>query len=497
MRSISYAKALIYSCLAVALASCNTKSETESVYEPGSLAVTAFSIQYDNKNVGVDSAYFAIDLNNGVIYNPDSLAPGTKIDKLIPVIKYNSSVESATITMTGGQTRTGSVDYATNPTDSIDFTGNVMLTLARGSYQRTYDIKVNVHRQKADSLRWDEAALTTLPSRLGAPLEQKTVALENGKTLSLIREKDNSYTLATSNDLFRNVWVKTVTTFPFTPRIESLTASGSDIYILDDNGTLYKGDLTGNWTSTGETWSQIIGSYVGSIVGIADTGSGTYFTQYPLGDLNVVSIPEDFPTSGYSNFVTLQNKWTLSPVAFFVGGREADGSLSPATWAFDGAEWIRLSDAGFPAMELASLVPYYYYRRTASGSSLEEFKVWMVMGGRQADGSANRTVYISYDNGVNWQKGSSLLQLPDVMPQFWGCDNIVSDTPMSAPLSDNWTRMFKAPAGPQRISSSYQDGNIRWDCPYIYLFGGAGPDSPCYDTIWRGVLNRLTFTPII
>jgi len=225
MRSISYAKALIYSCLAVALASCNTKSETESVYEPGSLAVTAFSIQYDNNNVGVDSAYFAIDLNNGVIYNPDSLAPGTKIDKLIPVIKYNSSVESATITMTGGQTRTGSVDYATNPTDSIDFTGNVILTLAHGSYQRTYDIKVNVHRQKADSLRWDEAALTTLPSRLGAPLEQKTVALENGKTLSLIREKDNSYTLATSNDLFRNVWVKTVTTFPFTP-IKGVTIQG-------------------------------------------------------------------------------------------------------------------------------------------------------------------------------------------------------------------------------------------------------------------------------
>ena len=49
----------------------------------------------------------------------------------------------------------------------------------------------------------------------------------------------------------------------------------------------------------------------------------------------------------------------------------------------------------------------------------------------------------------------------------------------------------------QRIPWQVEGGIITWECPYIYLIGGYGPDGKLYDTIWRGVLNRLTFTPII
>lgn len=475
---------------------CNKDSGMETYETQPTLAVTAFSLKIDPLNVGVDSVYFAIDLNHGVIYNADSLRPGTAVNKLIPVITYSSDVESATINMTGGSTRTGEVNYKENPTDSIDFTGAVTLTLAKGDHKKSYRIKVNVHKEYADSLRWDEAARTALPSRLPNPVAQKTVTLPDTTTVSFIKESDGSLTMATSRDLPKGIWSKTEVSLPFTPELGSLAACGNTLYMLDTDGMLYQGSVNGGWQSTGQVWDCMIGSYQETVVGLATADGVTSFTQYPELNINKCKVPEDFPRSGFSNFVTLKNKWTLSPVAFFTGGRKADGTLSPATWAFDGKEWIRLNDKDVPALEGASLIPYYYYRATASGAASNEFNVWMLVGGRTGDNGFNRTVYITYDNGVNWRPGSSLLQLPAVIPNMAFADNAVAGAPMSASITDNWKVAFRN-NGPQRISYDVNGETITWTCPYIFLIGGYDANGALYNTVWRGVLSRLTFVPII
>ena len=78
------------------LAACNKKSDLEAFTEQSTLAVTDFSLKADTKNPGLDSAYFAIDLDHGVIYNPDSLRPGTPINKIIPSISFSSDAVSYT-----------------------------------------------------------------------------------------------------------------------------------------------------------------------------------------------------------------------------------------------------------------------------------------------------------------------------------------------------------------------------------------------------------------
>lgn len=495
MRYNSQTKILLMLAAISLLAACNKKSDLEAFTEQSTLAVTDFSLKADTKNPGLDSAYFAIDLDHGVIYNPDSLRPGTPINKIIPSISFSSDVESAVIKMEGGTTRTGEVNYKETATDSIDFTGSVTLTLTHGEYQRTYRLKVNVHQQYADSLYWNEAARVQLPSRLPDPRSQKTVALADTTAVALILENDGSYTLSTSKRLFENTWDKKEITLPFTPRLETLAAAGSDLYMLDSTGSLFKGDLDGNWQSTGQVWQSIIGAYLNSAIGLRSVNGHTLFAQYPLTNLIEKEIPSDFPVSGYSDFVTLTNKWTLSPVAFFMGGVTADGTLSPATWAFDGAEWIRLNDGDIPALEQASLIPYYYYRSTTSGK-LDEFRVWMLLGGRKADNSINRTVYISLDNGVHWQAGSSLLQLPNIIPDMWGCNNIVASSPKSSNISDNWKIRYRR-NGRARLPYEINGDIIRWQCPYIYLIGGTDSEGNLCNSIWRGVLSRLTFVPII
>lgn len=474
----------------------NNTEEIETYYTPYNLAVTGFTLNADDSVMAnLDSVFFSIDLKNKVIFNADSLPVGTKINKLVPTLEYSSSsyVDSVKFIMAGGETRTGESDYLDSPTDSIDFTGNVKLKLVsktqEGDWTIEYKVKVLVHKEKSDSLVWGDKAYAKLPSRLGSPITQKTIDF-NGGAVSLIQESDGTYTFATSSNLFKSEWTKNAITFPFTPDVRSLTATSGKVIILDTNGNMYESTNGSSWSATGEKWTNIIGTYVDTAIGLKNGTGGLTYAQYPHKNLEEKVIDPEFPVVNGSNFVILKNKWTTSPVGFFAGGHMSDGKLSNATWAFDGKSWIKLSQGGIPALEGASMIPYYSYRYTQSDFIQTEYPVWMILGGTKSDKTLNRTIYISYDNGVNWGEGNALMQLPEEIPTMTGCDNVVMYTSRSANLSDYWTR-----AGG---STPEVDGDLlKWDCPYIYLIGGFDPNGKLYDSVWRGVLARLTFTPII
>lgn len=479
-----------------AATSCNKSSDTETFVYPANLAVTEFSLSADSKNPGLDSAYFSIDLEHKVIFNADSLRKGTRIDKVVPKITFNSTVSEATIVMTGGTTRVGEVDYQKNPTDSIDFTGKVELRIKAndGSIGTTYRLKVNVHKENPDTLVWSDFGWSQLPSRLPSPVASKSVQ-HNKKIFTLIEESDGTYTLVTSTPNFSDRTVEQLF-LPFTPQIRTLALTDNKAMMLASDGTLWESSLSMIfWNSTPEKWEAMIGAYTTSAVGIREDNGQKVFAQYPLENLNVKEIPEDFPLRGFTNLVTLVNQWTLSPVAFITGGVTADGGYSDVTWAFDGTEWIKLSQGGIPALSGASIIPYYNFRPSADGKTMIEYKVWMLIGGKRNDGEFNRTVYVSYDNGVNWAKGVNTLQLPPELPAMTDCDNVVSDKELEGNLSDAWTR--SGTSGPQKVSYTLDGDYVIWQCPYIYLLGGTLPDGTLSTKIWRGVLNRLRFMPIV
>lgn len=490
-------------CIAIAagalmFASCNEKSEVtgDEYVSPSNVAVTAFSLGSDSKVMeDLDSVFFSIDLDNGVIFNADSLPVGTKINKLVPKITYSQYVTEAKIKMEGGTTRTGEVDYTSSSTDSIDFTGKVTLTLSTsyGDYSKDYKLKVNVHKEQADSLIWGDRAVSALPSRLSSPRTQKSIDY-NGRAISLIEESDGTYTIASSTNLYESNWSKQAVTFPFVPDVRSLCATSSRLCILASDGALYESADGRSWTATGQRWASMLGAYLDTAIGLKVGTNGLEYSQYPLKELADTEADPEFPTNGFSNFVILANKWTSSPVGFFVGGVKSDGSLSNVTWAFDGRHWIKLAQGGIPAVAGASIIPYYSFRKTTSSWTQTEFPVWMVIGGRQSDGKLNRTVYISYDNGVNWGRGNEKLQLPKNIPTMTECDNVVMTTQRDANLSDYW----KGDNSGKRKINVWTEGDIiYWDCPYIYLIGGVDPTGKLCNTVWRGVLARLSFTPII
>lgn len=480
-------------------ASCNDKSDpTVDTYgEDSSVAISNFKLKADaDVLTRLDTVFFTIDLDNGVIFNADSLPAGTEVTDLIPVITYPESVKEAVITMAGGTKREGEFDYKQHPNDSVDFTGTVTLRLTSqdGENTRDYRLKVNVHKLVGDSLAWDNIAERSLPSRLDNPVNQKSVSHANS-AYTLIRESDGSLTMAFNEQMAADSWrTSEITTLPADVDLRSFTATDKDFYILAADGALWQSADAVSWSATGETWSAITGGYGDVALGI-DAAARNH-VSYPA-KYQPIALEADFPRTGLSNMGIMTTKWSVNPIALVAGGYDADGKPSPTVWAFDGRAWAQIANAGMPALADASLIPYTFYR---SGTVLwmqTEYSVWLVTGGRTADGSLNRDVLLSYDNGVTWTKAVDYMQLPEMIPSMYATDALVINYERKADLADNWLKMPSRRI-PRRLIDYTLDGyEITWKCPYIYLFGGYDAEGRLYNTIWRGVLNRLVFTPIV
>lgn len=505
--SLSYLNRPFYWILAITiiLSSCNAKEENEPEAVTDSLAITAFTIRPNSKILAnLDSVFFSIDLKNGVIFNADSLPKGTNISKLGVNITFAQTPDYATIEMIGGSEREGTIDYKSNSSDTLDFTGNVALTIGIGEISKTYRLKVNVHKTNPDALIWDNIARATLPSRLANPVAQKSVEYVDDDILCCIQEADGSYTLAVSNNLFTNQWNKFEVALPVNANIRSFNAINDDLYILDNNNKLYTSHLNQEsisaWQYTGKDMAFVIGKYQNCILGAARSNSGklihTCWPENP--EMTQSEVTDDFPIKDFSNLALISSQWSKYPTAMLAGGVLRNGNVSDAIWGFDGNEWCKLASSELAALRGAALIPYYSYRKTSSLWLQTEFPAWLLLGGQKSDGSYNSQVMISYDNCLNWIKGSELLTLPTEMAPAVGADPIVMSHPATANLADAWTNIsLPGKIRQRRLQYETNGYQINWQCPYIYLLGGSTVNTQLQNIIWRGVLARLTFTPLI
>ena len=94
-------------------------------------------------------------------------------------------------------------------------------------------------------------------------------------------------------------------------------------------------------------------------------------------------------------------------------------------------------------------------------------------------------------------EAGSLLQLPDYIHSFYQADAVIATSPMDASIGNGWkTRASRRPGDVRRISYFTDGSNVKWDCPYIYMFGGRNEGGSLNPAIWRAVLARLTFAPL-
>lgn len=494
----------VLAALVISAVSCNSNEENEDidiVVTQSIVAITKFNLQAnDSVMAHLDSVFFSIDLNNGVIFNADSLPKGTNVSKLIPSITFANTMYKAKLKFVQENGTDTIVDYLTNPDDTIDFSKPVILDVVAQDTTSafTYTIKVNVHNQEPDSLMWDKMATSPLPSRYSNPVAQKTL-FKDSTAYCFIEERTGEYTLSTSRELNEGVWNKENVVFEFTPDVESFTSTTDSFWMLSKEGNLYESQNGSVWENTGTTWVSITGGYGSVLLGIRENEDNFLHTCYPMPEgYKETVIDPQFPIYDTSALGVMQTNWADTDFAILTGGKTADGSLSNAVWAFDGDSWAIINDTDLPALYQPMMARYVVYRDTPYIFLKRVLDVWLLFGGIDEKNEMNRVIYVSYNNGVNWFKASDLMQLPKFVPTLKGADVIVADYNLTADLSDAWT-VQESPENTTRTRASYTiDGfDITWVCPYMYIFGGYESNDLLSTNIWRGVIARLTFTPII
>lgn len=499
-------KSIIYmiavAIMTLAVTSCNQDVVTEEEVLSSSAQVKSFSLKADKKVLeNLDRIYFTIDLNNSRIYNADSMPYGTDIRKLLPSLSVASS-SSIEFIISGAKLHSDTTyNYLSNPNDTIDFSGKTILRVVSADEKTTrdYQVFINVHQMKPDSLYWNETAKSELPTTIASPTAQKAIEYD-GKVICLA-QGDGKYTWASTENPGLNNWEIKDVTFPFTPDVESLAASTDAIYMLDTDGNLYSSTDATTWNPCGQKWHSILGQYMASVVGVESRSDGYYHAQYPASsNFSSTKIEADFPIDGTSQLVEYSNEWSQASQAIMTGGLKADGTPTSATWGFDGRNWGKISESKLPALSGMTLFPYFGYRTNTTKWTVTKATIWVAMGGRDAQGKAQREVYYSYDSGVNWKTSDYLMQLPEYIPDFYDAQALIFTEVIASRGFSAWQEMpSKALPGCWDINKAFSRASrpiTEWECPYIYLFGGKDSNGNTYDTVWRGVINRLTFKPL-
>lgn len=500
----------IYMLLALAvpgfIASCNSDDDNkdesgQEVVITTSLAVNSFSLEKNDEVLAnLDSVFFTIDLDRALVYNADSLPKGTDVSKLVVNIGL-PTVSEATLSYTDVAGEQHSIDYLTTKTDSIDFSGNsVKLHLV--SYNqvdsRDYEIKINVHKMVPDSLYWDKAAMRKLPTTLSAPAEQRTVEL--GDEVLCFTRSEQGACVASASDP-SGAWNYTQVTMPANMLIGSITATEDALYAVTSAGELLvSSDKGGTWNNTSSKMTHIYGGYENKVVGVRKSDDGKYYhCTYPATTESEVSA--DFPVAGTSQAVTYSNKWSSSPLMIVCGGAVAGGTLSGSTWGYDGAQWGCLSSTGLPEAEGICLVPYYTYKVSAQWVATLHSTL-IAIGGKLTSGECQDKVYVSIDRGLHWRVADRCMQLPDYMEPSSYAQSVVRSARLtvtrSAGAGSDWKDMSVngLPVWYRGSQTRAVTPITEWDCPYVYLFGGDTAHHGLNASVWRGVINRMTFKPL-
>lgn len=356
---------------------------------------------------------FSIDHVTGQIYNPDSLPVGTDVTKVTVNIGY----EGYYIVRGEGEEAAA---YAS--TDSIDFTAPVRFTVyaTDGISNRSYYVRLNVHRDNPDSLVWQRPTGNNFPGE--KMTAQKATIM--GNRLYVLAECDGTPAMTSTALADGTQWTALTPVTGLTGEADchTLATLGDSLYLLAD-GKLYSSADGLAWSlcngATG-TYTDIVAATDGRLY-LAD--GATILSGTPeMGWTAIQQVNEGvFPHSPsvISSTLTTNHSIVRTTLVGIPEGFTADTCAVVWTKLSTEPVWTYYNDTtyGCPLLEDLTVVGWNRKLYAFGGRSIN----------RRAEIAPFEAMFSSTDGGITWQRKASGIGLPDELLDFGGSHSCVVD----------------------------------------------------------------------
>lgn len=388
----------------------------------------------------------SIDQRNRTIENLDSLLYGSKVSRVLVNIKYTG--KSLHYRVADNDTAEWTMYSAS---DSIDLNKPIRLRVTASDEvgETYYTLKVNVHQQDGDSMKWNHT--TVAEDLLGDLTDIKAFTL-NGK-VAVLGQASGSIQLVMPNT--EGTWQKQATNLPADANLRTLHSYADKAYISTAEGRVF-------YTEDGTTWSekgaaveglQLIAvtynrlyALVGNTLRHADLEASNWDGKESLGDEKA----EDLPTKIQDGIFYTQSNGTKRVI--LIGENTANSDSTYVVWSKswnddkkqDATAWMYYNQDGdntfaCPRLEGLSVFLYDNILTAVGGNPIKGFSACKALD----------YFYVSKDQGLTWRQEESV-RIPEEL--------IGTTTP---------------------IASTIDSEN------YIWIVTGCN--------VWQGRLNRLGF----
>ena len=440
-----------YILMLAALLSCVSCLKDDNSYKTPQAAITSFTIGYYNvkfHDMNIHGRDTLVNIREGGIMYPMSIDQVNNRIFNVDSMAYGSDLSGVTTTVYGNGTigyrymDDPMVKYLWRSQDSIDFTRKVQFVIQStdGSFDRVYDVQVNIRKVFPDSLIW------SAPDTVGFPvLSGLSSAVRNDSVFCF-----GTDTLGAPTVSFRSV---TGGNWTGANAMAGITGTDWSHRVTVCNGKFYTVSANSLYASSDAlNWSQVKSGIKSLIVSVDDYGMLWAVSQ----DSNLVKssdmtdwttvqrVPENFPDSA-AYIMTYPLATNASLTRSVIAGLGSD-SLSASVWT------ILTGDTVWTKVD----VPADKNLRLPASASLSLIRYdGAVYGlGQGLDGFRQ-----SNDNGITW----------------YLCKSYVEDY-------SSWNRYMQLPAALKGYASDFTVTTDKRG--YIWIM----TDNGC---AWRGAITRL------
>ena len=439
---------IIIGIVLIFLSSC--ESSTTTTVQSSVAKLSGFAFAKVDTMPGLAAAVFTVEerLDTGLVWNKDSILYGTKLDHVVPRFSFAATPGAAVLTFP--DTTVALTGY-----DTLDFTKRpIYLTIrsADRSNTKVYEIRPTVHQVDPDLFQWTRLTEAVYPED---DSEQRVV--EMGDNFVMITSNGFDLEVYSSADgMSWTDWGDPVG-LPAGTRVRQIVSDGHTLY-YGQGHTIYTSTDALVWSAHAVTHDVVTMVMYWNKRVWALTGNDPYYELAVWeGDSLRLSGLKPVGTNGFpvSDFASVCFKSASGRErAMIIGGFAENGRALNTRWNLEYSTHPQ-PDGSYRMEEFSVDRPAF---QSLTGVSVVEYDEQLLLFGGVDNTMqyVGREIFISDDEGVNWEKADS--------------------TKNSLP--DSYQARQK------------QTAIVRGE--YIYLFGGQDATTT-YSDVYRGRLNSINW----